>query len=99
MVILVLSSQVCNMAENQPAIQETLVLSLDQEDPLDKEMTPHTSILAWEIPWTEEPGGLRGPWGRNELDVTKQLTHSTYVKHTILSLFLVSKKILLNDRF
>ena len=63
------------MVQNQPAIQETLVLSLDQEDPLDKEMKTHTSILAWEIPWTEELGGLRGLWGCKELDITEQLTH------------------------
>ena len=40
-------------------MQETQVLSLGQEDPLEKEMTTHSSILAWEIPWTEEPGGLQ----------------------------------------
>jgi len=40
------------------AIQETLVRSLGQEDCLDKEMTAHSSILAWRIPWVEEPGGL-----------------------------------------
>ena len=39
-------------------MQETWVQSLHQEDPLDKEMTTHSSILAWRIPWTEEPGGL-----------------------------------------
>ena len=39
-------------------MQETQVRSLGQEDPLEKEMTTHFSILAWEIPWTEEPGGL-----------------------------------------
>ena len=40
-------------------MQETLVLSLGQEHPLEKEMATHSSILAWEIPWTEEPGGLQ----------------------------------------
>ena len=40
-------------------MQETLVQSLGQEDPLEKEMTTYSSILAWEIPWTEEPGGLQ----------------------------------------
>ena len=40
-----------------PAMQETWVRSLDQEDPLEKEMATHSSILAWRIPWTEEPGG------------------------------------------
>ena len=41
------------------AMQETWVLSLGQEDPLEKEMATHSSILAWRIPWTEEPGGLQ----------------------------------------
>ena len=40
-------------------MQETWFQSLDQEDPLDKEMATHSSILVWEIPWTEEPGGLQ----------------------------------------
>ena len=40
-------------------MQETQVKSLGQEDPLEKEMATHSSILAWEIPWTEEPGGLQ----------------------------------------
>jgi len=40
-------------------MQETKVPSLGQEDPLEKEIATHFSILAWEIPWTEEPGGLR----------------------------------------
>ena len=42
-----------------PAMQEVQVRSLGQEDPLGKGMTAHSSILAWEIPWTEEPGGLQ----------------------------------------
>ena len=45
--------------KNLPAIQETWVQSLGQEDPLEKGMATHSSILAWEIPWTEEPGGLQ----------------------------------------
>ena len=44
--------------KNLPAIQETWVQSLGQEDPLEKEMATHSSILAQEIPWTEDPGGL-----------------------------------------
>ena len=43
------------MVKNLPAMQETWVQSLDWEDPLEKEMATHSSILAWEIPWTEEP--------------------------------------------
>ena len=42
-----------------PAMQETQVWSLGWEDPLEKEMATHSSILAWETPWTEEPGGLQ----------------------------------------
>ena len=44
--------------KNPPAMQKTWVRSLGQEDPLEKGMATHSSILAWEIPWTEEPGGL-----------------------------------------
>ena len=47
------------MIKNLPAQQEMCILSLGQEDPLEKEMATHSSILAWEIPWTEEPGGLQ----------------------------------------
>ena len=47
------------------------VQSLDQEDPLEKEMATHSSILAWKIPWTEEPGGLQSIWWvAKELDTT-----------------------------
>ena len=47
------------MVKNLPAKQKTWVRSLGWEDPLEKEMATHSSILAWEIPWTEEPGGLQ----------------------------------------
>ena len=47
------------MVKNPPAIQETRVQSLGQEDPLKKEMATHSIILAWDIPWTEELGGLQ----------------------------------------
>ena len=46
------------MLKNLPAMLETQVRSLSQEDPLEKEMASHSSILAWRIQWTEEPGGL-----------------------------------------
>ena len=45
--------------KSPPAMQETWVQSLGQEDPLEKEMATHSSVLAWRIPWTEEPGGLQ----------------------------------------
>ena len=50
---------VTQMVKSLPAVQETQVQSLDQEDPLEKEMATHSSILAWKIPWTEEPGRLQ----------------------------------------
>ena len=46
------------MVKNLPAVQETWVQFLGWEDPLEKEMTTHSSIVAWKIPWTEEPGRL-----------------------------------------
>ena len=52
-------SLVAQRLKRLPAIQETWVQSLGQEDPLEKEMATHSSILAWRIPWTEEPGGLQ----------------------------------------
>ena len=55
--------------KSRPAVQETQVQSLGQEDPLEKEMAIHSSILAWRIPWTEEPGGLQST-GLQESDMT-----------------------------
>ena len=55
--------------KNPPAMQETQVRFLGQEDPLEKEMETHSSILAWKIPWTEEPGGLQS-MGLQESDTT-----------------------------
>ena len=54
-------------------IQETWVRSLSQEDPLEKEMVTHSSTLAWEIPWIEEPGGLQST-GSQESDMTVLLS-------------------------
>ena len=53
------ASQVAQLVKNPPAMQETLVQSLSWEDPLEEGMATHSSILAWRIPWTEEPGGLQ----------------------------------------
>ena len=53
------ASPVAQMVKNPPAMQETQVRSLGQEDPLEKGMATHYSILAWKIPWTEEPYGLQ----------------------------------------
>ena len=56
------ASLMAQQVKNLPAVQETQkmgVLSLGHEDPLEKEMATHSGILTWEIPWTEEPGGLQ----------------------------------------
>ena len=58
--------------ERLPAMRETWVRSLGQEDPLEKEMATRSSILAWRIPWTEEPGGLQST-GSKGSDMTERL--------------------------
>ena len=55
-------------------MKETWVRSLGQEDALEEETATHPSILAWRIPWMEEPGG-HSPWGHKESDPTRRLTH------------------------
>ena len=63
------ASLIAQSVKNLPAMQETWVRSLGQEDPLEKEMATHSSILAWRIPGTEEPGGLQS-MGLQESDMT-----------------------------
>ena len=53
------SQDVAQLVKNLPAMQETRVRSLSQEDPLEKEMATHSSVLAWRTPWTGEPGRLQ----------------------------------------
>ena len=70
------ASLVTQMVKNQPAMQETWVWSLGREDPLEKGMVTHSSILAWRIPWTEESGRL-------ESIGSKRVRHY-WIKHTLL---------------
>ena len=63
------------MVKTRPEMQETQVRSLAWEDPLEKGMATHSSVLAWRIPWTEEPGGLQYMVSQKP-DMTKQLTLS-----------------------
>ena len=65
-----LASTVAQMVRNPLAMQETQVQSLGQEDPLEEGMATHSRVLAWRIPWTEEPSGLQSI----ELDLATQLT-------------------------
>ena len=79
---------VVQTVKNQPAMQKTRVQSLGWEDPLEKEMATHSSILAWEIPWTEEPGRLQSMGSKTN-------TH----RHTPISLvFSFRKSQLLSPR-
>ena len=68
----IITSLVVQMVKNLPAMQETRVRSLGQEDLLEKKMATHSKILAWEIPWTEEPGGLQS-MGSQELGATEAI--------------------------
>ena len=61
------------MVKNPPAMWETWVQSLGWEELLEKGVATHSSILAWRIPWTEEPGKLH-PWGHKESDKTERLS-------------------------
>ena len=71
------ASLVAQMVKNLPAVQESRVRSLGREDPLEKGMATHSSILAWRIPWTEEPDGLQS-MGLQESDTTGRLTLSIF---------------------
>ena len=64
------TSLVAQTVKRLSTMQETWVPSLDREDPLEKELTIHSSILAWRIPWTKEPGGY-GSWGHKTSDMTE----------------------------
>ena len=63
-------SLVAQIVKNLPATQETWVQSLGQNNPLEKGMAAYSSILAWRIPWTEEPGGLQS-WDHKEWDTAE----------------------------
>ena len=65
------ASLVAQMVKYLPTMWETWVQSLGQEDPLEKGMATYSSILAWRIQWTEEPGRLYSPWGHKESDTTE----------------------------
>ena len=64
------------MVKNLLAVQETRVQSLDREDPLEEGMVTHSSILAWRIPWTEEPGRVYSPGGCKNSHTTERHTHT-----------------------
>ena len=67
------ASQVAQWLRIHLRMPETWVRTLGQEDPLEKEMATHSSILAWRIPRTEKPSRLYTPWDHKEVDTTEQL--------------------------
>ena len=68
------------MVKNVPSILETRVLSLGQEDPLEKGMATHSSILAWRIPWTEEPGRLQSMGSQKSQTYINNIIYGKVVK-------------------
>ena len=70
LLLIIWASLVAQMVKNPPAMQETWVRSPGQEDPLENGIATHSSILAWRIPWTEEPGGLQS-MSHKESDMTE----------------------------
>ena len=72
----ILASLVAQVVKNLPAVQETWVRSLTQEDPLEKEMATHSRIIAWKIPGTEEPGRVQS-MDCKESDTTVRLTFTS----------------------
>ena len=74
------------MVKKLPAMQETQVQFLGQEEPLEEGIATHSSILAWRIPWTEEPGGLQSMC-RKETDTTEQLVLPLSLLFRLLSQF------------
>ena len=89
------SSLVAQMVKNLPAMQETQVPSLGRGDTLEKGTAIHFSILAWRIPWTEEPGGLQSigsgysPWDSKELDKNEQLIHKHIASRKLENTFFI----------
>ena len=79
--------------KNLPAMQETQetqVWSLEQEDPLEKETATHSSILAWKIPWTEEPGGLQSMGSQSQTRLSSQHWHWQGICKGILKVIYVN---------
>ena len=81
--VFICASLVTQIVKNLPAMQEIQVLSPSLGRPPEEEMAMHSSLLAWRIPWTEEPGGLQS-MGCKELDTTEQLTLMIYASSLIL---------------
>ena len=80
MYVYIQASLVAHMVTNLPSMWETWVQFLGQEDPLEKRMATHSSMLVWRIPWTEDPSG--SPWSHKESDTTEQEREREMCVHT-----------------
>ena len=80
-----MASLVAQAVKDPPAVRETRVQSRGREAPLEKEMAPHSSILAWRLPWTEEPGGLQLMVLRS--DIAKHCLTDLSVRNSLLPIF------------
>ena len=95
------ASQIAPVVKNSPAMQKTQVSSLGEEDPLEKEMTTHSSVLAWEVPWTAETNGLQSMGSQKSqtwLSTHAHMhihTHARTRAHTHTQRFLQAHKALL----
>ena len=78
-----LTSLVAQMIKRLPTMRETWIQSLGQEDLLEKEMAPHSSILAWKIPWIEEPGKLQSMGSQNRTWLHFHFSLTYFIKHNV----------------
>ena len=86
------TSPAAQKVKNPPAMQETWVWSLGQRDPLEEGLAAHSSILAWRIPWTEEPGGLQSMGSQSRTQLRVFLFTSDSRSHRLAALRLLSEK-------
>ena len=87
-IIIIWDSLMAQMIKTLPAMPETWVQSLGQEYTLEEGTATYSNILAWRIPWTEEPGGLCSPWGQKESDMTEWRAISIIIYMLFILLYL-----------
>ena len=92
------ASLVAQTEKNPPVMQETWVQFMSCEDPLEKEMATHFSILAWRISWTEEPGELQSIRSQKESDTTEQITCIIYTYNMYVMTYIPSPLLALSVR-
>ena len=79
------------LVKNPPTVQEMQVQSLGWEDPLEKGMATHSSVLAWKVPWTEDSGRLQSMGSQRVQDVWRDWAHMLAMLSSLISVFLISE--------